>query len=173
MAEGGTLFLDEIGDMPLELQPKLLRVLQEREIERLGGNRVIPVNVRVIAATNRDLQHMAAEREFRGDLYYRLNVFPILLPPLRERPDDIPLLAKFFTQKLARRMNRDIDSIPAEALEHLSRYPWPGNVRELENVAERFALGLELALDDSAEGKESTGHEVSGGLSEQVEHFEK
>ncbi|QBJ33562.1 sigma 54-interacting transcriptional regulator [Hafnia alvei] len=153
MAEGGTLFLDEIGDMPLELQPKLLRVLQEREIERLGGNRVIPVNVRVIAATNRDLQHMAAEREFRGDLYYRLNVFPILLPPLRERPDDIPLLAKFFTQKLARRMNRDIDSIPAEALEHLSRYPWPGNVRELENVIERAVIltrrgPLNLQLND-------------------------
>lgn len=153
MAEGGTLFLDEIGDMPLELQPKLLRVLQEREIERLGGNRVIPVNVRVIAATNRDLQHMAAEREFRGDLYYRLNVFPILLPPLRERPDDIPLLARFFTQKLARRMNRDIDSIPAEALDHLSRYPWPGNVRELENVIERAVIltrrgPLNLQLND-------------------------
>ncbi|MBW7984635.1 sigma 54-interacting transcriptional regulator [Enterobacillus tribolii] len=140
MAEGGSLFLDEIGDMPLELQPKLLRVLQEREIERLGSNTVIPVDVRLIAATNRDLKQMAADREFRSDLYYRLNVFPILIPPLRERPEDIPLLAKFFTQKIARRMNRTIDSIPSAALRQLSQYPWPGNVRELENVIERAVI---------------------------------
>nr|WP_318384750.1 sigma 54-interacting transcriptional regulator [uncultured Enterobacter sp.] len=140
MADEGTLFLDEIGDLPLELQPKLLRVLQEREIERLGGNRVIPVNVRVIAATNRDLQQMVIDREFRSDLFYRLNVFPLVLPPLRERPDDIPLLTHAFTQKLARRLNKVIDDIPAQTLRQLMRYEWPGNVRELENVLERAVL---------------------------------
>lgn len=139
-AEGGSLFLDEVGDMPLELQPKLLRVLQEREIERLGSSRVIPVNVRLIAATNQDLHQKSLDREFRSDLYYRLNVFPILIPPLRERPEDIPLLAKHFTQKIARRMNRNIDSIPAEGMRLLSQLPWPGNVRELENVIERAVI---------------------------------
>ncbi|MBB1200671.1 GAF domain-containing protein [Enterobacteriaceae bacterium 89] len=140
MADGGTLFLDEIGDMPLELQPKLLRVLQEREVERLGGSRVIPVNVRMIAATNRDLHQMVQDREFRSDLFYRLNVFPIVIPPLRERPEDIPLLATWFTQKLAARMNKTIDTIPAQALQALCRYPWPGNVRELQNVIERAVI---------------------------------
>ncbi|HAI8812460.1 TPA: AAA domain-containing protein, partial [Escherichia coli] len=140
MADKSTLFLDEIGDMPLDLQPKLLRVLQEREIERIGGNKVIPVDVRLIAATNRNLKSMTDEREFREDLYYRLNVFPIWIPPLRERPEDIPLLATYFTQKIARRMNRNIDCIPRDALEQLSRYPWPGNVRELENVIERAVI---------------------------------
>ncbi|AIA70192.1 hydrogenase-4 transcriptional activator [Pectobacterium atrosepticum SCRI1043] len=140
MAEGGSLFLDEIGDMPLELQPKLLRVLQEREIERLGSNKVIPVDVRLIAATNRDLKQMSMDREFRSDLYYRLNVFPISIPPLRERPEDIPLLAKFFVQKIAHRMKRSIDNIPAQALRQLCQYPWPGNVRELENVIERAVI---------------------------------
>ena len=139
-AEGGSLFLDEVGDMPLELQPKLLRVLQEREIERLGSNRVIPVNVRLIAATNQDLHQKSLDREFRSDLYYRLNVFPILIPPLRERPEDIPLLAKHFTQKISRRMNRTIDSISAEGMRLLSQLPWPGNVRELENVIERAVI---------------------------------
>jgi formate hydrogenlyase transcriptional activator len=153
LAEGGTLFLDEVGDMPLELQPKLLRVLQEREIERLGGSKVIPVDVRLIAATNRDLKHMVAERQYRSDLYYRLNVFPIYIPPLRERPEDIPLLAKFFTQKIARRMNRTIDSIPVDTLRRLSQLPWPGNVRELENVIERAVIltrgnTLNLQLDE-------------------------
>ncbi|WP_275075286.1 sigma 54-interacting transcriptional regulator [Providencia rettgeri] len=140
MADKSTLFLDEIGDMPLELQPKLLRVLQEREIERIGGNKVIPVDVRLIAATNRDLKGMTDEREFREDLYYRLNVFPIIIPPLRERPEDIPLLATHFTQKIAQRMNRKIECIPREALAQLSLYPWPGNVRELENVIERAVI---------------------------------
>lgn len=139
-AEGGSLFLDEVGDMPLELQPKLLRVLQEREIERLGSSRVIPVNVRLIAATNQDLHQKSLDREFRSDLYYRLNVFPIQIPPLRERPEDIPLLAKHFTQKIARRMNRNIDSISAEGMRLLSQLPWPGNVRELENVIERAVI---------------------------------
>lgn len=126
--------------MPLELQPKLLRVLQEREIERIGGNKVIPVDVRLIAATNRDLKGMTDEREFREDLYYRLNVFPIMIPPLRERPEDIPLLATHFTQKIAQRMNRKIECIPRDALAQLSLYPWPGNVRELENVIERAVI---------------------------------
>lgn len=140
LADKSSLFLDEVGDMPLELQPKLLRVLQEQEFERLGSNKLIRTDVRLIAATNRDLRQMVADREFRSDLYYRLNVFPIHLPPLRERPDDIPLLVKAFTFKIARRLGRNIDSIPAETLRTLSRMEWPGNVRELENVIERAVL---------------------------------
>lgn len=120
LADKSSLFLDEVGDMPLELQPKLLRVLQEQEFERLGSNKIIQTDVRLIAATNRDLKKMVADREFRSDLYYRLNVFPIHLPPLRERPEDIPLLAKAFTFKIARRLGRNIDSIPAETLRTLS-----------------------------------------------------
>ncbi|HDZ0870555.1 TPA: formate hydrogenlyase transcriptional activator FlhA [Klebsiella pneumoniae] len=140
LADKSSLFLDEVGDMPLELQPKLLRVLQEQEFERLGSNKLIQTDVRLIAATNRDLKQMVIDREFRSDLYYRLNVFPIHLPPLRERPDDIPLLVKAFTFKIARRMGRNIDSIPAETLRTLTRMEWPGNVRELENVIERAVL---------------------------------
>ena len=140
LADKSSLFLDEVGDMPLELQPKLLRVLQEQEFERLGSNKLIQTDVRLIAATNRDLKKMVADREFRSDLYYRLNVFPICLPPLRERPEDIPLLVKAFTAKIARRMGRNIDSIPAETLRTLSAMEWPGNVRELENVIERAVL---------------------------------
>lgn len=140
LADKSSLFLDEVGDMPLELQPKLLRVLQEQEFERLGSNTLIRTDVRLIAATNRDLRQMVEDREFRSDLYYRLNVFPIQLPPLRERPDDIPLLAKAFTSKIARRLGRQIDSIPTHALRTLCDMPWPGNVRELENVIERAVL---------------------------------
>ena len=140
LADKSSLFLDEVGDMPIELQPKLLRVLQEQEFERLGSNKLIHTDVRLIAATNRDLKQMVADREFRSDLYYRLNVFPIHLPPLRERPEDIPLLVKAFTFKIARRLGRNIDSIPAETLRLLSRMEWPGNVRELENVIERAVL---------------------------------
>ena len=140
LADKSSLFLDEVGNMPVELQPKLLRVLQEQEFERLGSNKLIHTDVRLIAATNRDLKQMVADREFRSDLYYRLNVFPIHLPPLRERPDDIPLLVKAFTFKIARRLGRNIDSIPAETLRLLSRMEWPGNVRELENVIERAVL---------------------------------
>jgi len=140
LADKGTLFLDEVGDIPLELQPKLLRALQEREIERLGSHRVIPVDARLIAATNRNLMQMVAQREYRSDLYYRLNVFPIVIPPLRDRPEDIPLLASYFAQKIARRMNRQIDSIPADTLQHLAGLQWPGNVRELENVIERAVI---------------------------------
>ncbi|QQN35110.1 formate hydrogenlyase transcriptional activator FlhA [Rahnella aceris] len=140
LADKGTLFLDEVGEIPIELQPKLLRILQEQEFERVGGNKLISVDVRMIAATNRDLCQMVADKEFRSDLYYRLNVFPIVIPPLRERPEDIPQLVKFLTYKIAKRMKRTIDSIPAETLRLLSRMPWPGNVRELENVIERAVL---------------------------------
>src|SRR5206468_2748633 len=132
LADGGTLFLDEVGDIPVELQPKLLRVLQEQEFERLGGTRTIHTNARLVAATNRDLAGMVAAREFRSDLYYRLNVFPILVPPLRERREDIPLLVRYFAQKLSRRMNKRIETIPAEAMDAMMRYRWPGNIRELE-----------------------------------------
>ncbi|MEO3990701.1 formate hydrogenlyase transcriptional activator FlhA [Pseudocitrobacter cyperus] len=155
LADKSSLFLDEVGDMPLELQPKLLRVLQEQEFERLGSNKLIRTDVRLIAATNRDLKQMVNDREFRSDLYYRLNVFPIHLPPLRERPEDIPLLVKAFTFKIARRLGRNIDSIPAETLRTLERMEWPGNVRELENVIERAVLltrgsVLQLSLPELA-----------------------
>ncbi len=140
LADQGTLFLDEIGEIPLELQPKLLRAIQEQEFERLGGNRTLRVNVRLIAATNRDLKAMLEEGKFRSDLYYRLNVFPIQTPPLRERREDIPLLVRYFTQKYAQRAGRTIDSIPARSLEALARYDWPGNIRELQNLIERSVI---------------------------------
>jgi len=147
LAHQGTLFLDEIGDIPLELQSKLLRVLQEQEFERLGSTKTIRVDIRLVAATNRDLSAMIADKQFRGDLYYRLNVFPIVSPPLRERQEDIPLLVRYFAQKFARRMNRHIETIPTETMTALSRYHWPGNVRELENLIERAVIlsqGTEL-----------------------------
>jgi formate hydrogenlyase transcriptional activator len=140
VADQGSLFLDEIGDIPLELQPKLLRVLQEREFERLGSTRTKKVDVRVVAATHRDLEDMIVKKEFRSDLYYRLNVFPISIPPLRERPDDVPLLAQHFVQEAARRMNKTIETIPPETMEALTQYGWPGNIRELENVIERAVI---------------------------------
>jgi formate hydrogenlyase transcriptional activator len=140
LADRGTLFLDEIGDVPLELQPKLLRVLQEKEFERLGGTRTLHVDVRVVAATNRTLPQMVDERLFRSDLYYRLNVFPIVVPPLRERREDIPLLVRYFAQKHAKGMDRRIETIPVEEMEALTRYHWPGNVRELENLIERAVI---------------------------------
>ncbi len=140
LAHRGTLFLDEVGDIPLELQPKLLRVLQEKEFERLGGTRTIHVDVRVVAATNRDLVRMVEERQFRSDLYYRLNVFPIRMPPLRERAEDVPLLVRHFVQKYARRMDRRIETILAQDMEALVGYHWPGNVRELENLIERAVI---------------------------------
>ena len=140
LAHQGTLFLDEIGDVPLELQAKLLRALQEREIERLGSTRTIRVDFRLIAATNRDLEEMVAEREFRADLYYRLNVFPIRIPPLRERREDIPLLVHYFAQRFAKRLRRPIESISRESMEMLCRWSWPGNVRELQNVIERAVI---------------------------------
>jgi len=140
IADGGTLFLDEVGDIPLEVQPKLLRVLQEREFERLGNSRTIRTNVRVIAATNRDLSEMVGKREFRADLFYRLNVFPVRLPSLRERREDIPRLVRYFTQRYCSRMNRHITSIPDETLRALSDWSWPGNIRELENFIERSVI---------------------------------
>jgi formate hydrogenlyase transcriptional activator len=140
LADQGSLFLDEVGDIPFEIQPKLLRALQEREFERLGSNRTKKVDVRLVAATNRDLEKMMENREFRSDLYYRLNVFPIRIPPLRERPGDIPLLVRYFTQKYSRRMQKQIESIPAAALRKLSGWHWPGNIRELENFIERSVI---------------------------------
>ncbi|HTB13132.1 MAG TPA: sigma 54-interacting transcriptional regulator [Bryobacteraceae bacterium] len=139
-AHGGTLFLDEIGELPLELQPKLLRVLQERECERVGGGCTIRVDVRVIAATNSDLEQMVSQRRFRADLFYRLNVFPILIPPLRDRLDDIPLITKHFIRILSSQMNKDVSQIADEALKCLRRHTWPGNVRELQNVIERAVI---------------------------------
>jgi len=140
LAHKGTLFLDEVGDLPLELQPKLLRALQEKEFERLGSTRTIPVDVRLVVATNRDLAKMVADRQFRSDLYYRLKVFPITTPPLRERAEDIPLLVRHFVDKHARRMNRRIDTIPSDVMQALTRWHWPGNVRELENFLERAVI---------------------------------
>jgi len=140
LANGGTIFLDEVGDIPLELQPKLLRVLQEQAFERLGGTRTVRVDIRLVAATNRNLEEMVAARTFRSDLYYRLRVFPLVIPPLRERQADIPALVRYFVQKFARRMNRTIETIPAGTLEVLVRYAWPGNIRELENLIERAVI---------------------------------
>ncbi|HKV24747.1 MAG TPA: sigma 54-interacting transcriptional regulator [Candidatus Acidoferrum sp.] len=140
LAHEGTLFLDEIGDLPLELQPKILRALQEREFERLGGTKTIPVNVRLIAATNKNLTKMVAANEFRSDLYYRLKVFPVEIPPLRERREDIPILVNYFVNKHSRRMNRQIATVPEETMEVLRNWRWPGNVRELENFMERAVI---------------------------------
>ena len=139
-AHGGTLFLDEIGELPLHLQSKLLRAVQEQEFERVGGNRTIQVDVRIVAATNRDLKAMVEENRFRADLYYRLAVFPVNVPALRERSEDIPLLARYFVEKHAVRMGRNIESIPAYALDALTNYDWPGNIRELQNVIERSVV---------------------------------
>jgi len=139
-ADGGTLFLDEIGDLPLELQPKLLRVLQEKQVERLGSGRPFQVDVRIIAATNQDLWRMVQERKFRADLYYRLNVFPITLPPLRERKCDISLLVEHFVQKFAKQQCKSIKCIPDEVMELLKDHDWPGNIRELQNVIERAVI---------------------------------
>jgi formate hydrogenlyase transcriptional activator len=153
LAHLGTVFLDEIGEIPLELQPKLLRVLQEREFERLGGTRTIRSDARLIAATNRDLSAMVDEQKFRQDLFYRLNVFPIRVPALRERTEDIPLLVRHFVQQFSRKMNKHIDSIPSESMRALVRYEWPGNIRELQNVIERAVIlspgpALKVSLAD-------------------------
>jgi len=164
LASGGTLFLDEVGDIPPELQPKLLRVLQEQEFERLGSTRTIRVDVRLVSATNRDLAQMVAGGQFRNDLYYRLNVFPVVLPPLRERRDDIPRLVRHFAHKVARRMGRQIETIPAEAMDVLVQYPWPGNIRELENVVERAVIlspGPELHVNVSELQRAGVGRRKS------------
>jgi transcriptional regulator with GAF, ATPase, and Fis domain len=134
------LFLDEVGDIPLDLQPKLLRALQEKSFERLGGTRTIPIDVRLIAATNRNLTRMLGDKLFRSDLYYRLRVFPIIAPPLRDHTEDIPVLVRHFTKKYAEKMDRQIDKIPTETMKALVKWPWPGNVRELENFIERSVI---------------------------------
>jgi formate hydrogenlyase transcriptional activator len=168
LADRGTLFLDEVGDLPLELQPKLLRVLQEQEFERLGGNRTQRVDVRVVAATNQDLSKQVAERSFRSDLFYRLNVFPIQIPALRERAEDIPLLVRYFVQRFSRRLNKAVEYIPADTMDALTQYSWPGNVRELENLLERAVLlspGKELRVPltelKSAAANSTAGAEAS------------
>jgi formate hydrogenlyase transcriptional activator len=140
LADQGTLFLDEVGDIPIEIQPKLLRALQEREFERLGSTHTRKVNIRLVAATNRDLENMVANREFRSDLYYRLNVFPIRIPPLRDRREDIPLLVSYFVQKFAKQMQKCIETVPAAVMKGLTNLEWPGNIRELENFIERAVL---------------------------------
>jgi formate hydrogenlyase transcriptional activator len=171
LANRGTIFLDEIGDIPLELQPKLLRVLQEREFERLGSTRTMRSDARLIAATNRDLDQLVAEGKFRSDLYYRLNVFPVRVPALRERPEDIPLLVRHFVQQFSRRLSKTIDAIPAETMTALTRYAWPGNIRELQNVIERAVIltngpVLSVHIDDlrapnGAPSSTSNGHAAS------------
>jgi len=140
LADQGTLFLDEVGDIPIEVQPKLLRALQEREFERLGSTHTRKVNVRLVAATNRDLDKMVTDREFRSDLFYRLNVFPIRIPPLRGRREDIPLLVSYFVQKFAKQMQKNIETIPSSVMKGLTTWDWPGNIRELENFIERAVI---------------------------------
>jgi transcriptional regulator with GAF, ATPase, and Fis domain len=171
MAHRGTLFLDEVGDIPLDLQPKLLRALQEKSFERLGGTRTIPIDVRLVAATNRNLTQMMGDKLFRSDLYYRLKVFPITTPPLRDHPEDIPLLARHFTNKYAAKMDRTIDKIPTETMRALVSWPWPGNVRELENFIERSVIlsrgpSLRAPL---AELRATAAEAASGSTLEEVE----
>jgi formate hydrogenlyase transcriptional activator len=161
------LFLDEIGKLPLELQPKLLRAIQDQEFERVGGTRTIRTDVRFVAATNRDLKAMVDENQFRADLYYRLHVFPLSVPPLRERREDIPLLTRYFVQKHAQRMGRAIDEIPKSAMEALTRYDWPGNIRELQNVLERSVIlthgnTLQIAMSDLGQTSRSSVPSPSG-----------
>jgi formate hydrogenlyase transcriptional activator len=171
LANRGTVFLDEVGEIPLELQPKLLRVLQEREFERLGSTRTLRTDARLIAATNRDLTAMVEEQKFRSDLYYRLNVFPVRVPSLRERREDIPLLVRHFAQQFSRRMNRSIETIPSETMNALVRYDWPGNIRELQNVIERAVIIsngsiLKVPLDDLRTRVASAEALNGGGVSE-------
>jgi formate hydrogenlyase transcriptional activator len=163
VANGGTIFLDEIGEVPLELQTKLLRVLQEREFERLGSSRTLRTDARLIAATNRDLEAMVNEQKFRSDLFFRLNVFPVHMPPLRERDGDIPLLVRHFTQQFSRRMNKTIETIPSATMDALCRYHWPGNIRELQNVIERAVIistGPALSVDVADLKFPKAGHAV-------------
>jgi formate hydrogenlyase transcriptional activator len=174
LAHQGTLFLDEIGDVPLELQPKLLRVLQEQEFERLDSTHTRHVNVRLVAATNREMAKMVSEGTFRDDLYYRLNVFPLTLPPLRERPEDIPLLAHHFVHSYARRLRKAIDTIPIEVLDAFTSYHWPGNVRELQNVLERAVIltpgtVLQLPSTDWQRSRTTTETSTGGKTLEEVE----
>jgi PAS domain S-box-containing protein len=171
MAHRGTLFLDEVGDIPLDLQPKLLRALQEKAFERLGGTKTIPIDVRLVAATNRNLTQMMGDKLFRSDLYYRLKVFPIITPPLRDHPEDIPILARHFTKKYAAKMGRHIDKIPSETMRALVGWHWPGNVRELENFIERSViLSSGTSLRAPLAEIRADAAEVAGGVTlEQVE----
>jgi formate hydrogenlyase transcriptional activator len=185
VANGGTIFLDEIGEIPLELQTKLLRVLQEREFERLGSSRTLRTDARLIAATNRDLEAMVAEQKFRSDLFFRLNVFPIQVPPLRERHGDIPLLVRHFAQQFSKRMNKTIDTISSATMDALSRYHWPGNIRELQNVIERAvitstgpvlkvdAADLKISESSSSAQKGSAQGSTNGGLRDTLEETER
>ena len=185
VAHGGTIFLDEIGEIPLELQTKLLRVLQEREFERLGSSRTLRTDARLIAATNRDLEAMVAEQKFRSDLFFRLNVFPIQVPPLRERHGDIPLLVRHFAQQFSKRMNKTIDTISSATMEALSRYHWPGNIRELQNVIERAVItstgrvlkvdvaDLKISKPSSPAEKGSAQGSTNGGLRDTLEETER
>ena len=185
VANGGTIFLDEIGEIPLELQTKLLRVLQEREFERLGSSRTLRTDARLIAATNRDLEAMVAEQKFRSDLFFRLNVFPIQVPPLRERHGDIPLLVRHFAQQFSKRMNKTIDTISSATMEALSRYHWPGNIRELQNVIERAVItstgpvlkvdvaDLKISKPSSPAEKSSAQGSTNGGLRDTLEETER
>jgi formate hydrogenlyase transcriptional activator len=174
LANHGTMFLDEIGEIPLELQPKLLRVLQEREFERLGSSRTLKTDTRLIAATNRDLDRMVEENRFRADLFYRLNVFPIRVPPLRERPEDIPILVRHFAKQYARRMNKQIDAIASETMKALCEYRWPGNIRELQNVIERAVVlskgsELRISLSELKRRAVPDGDGASSGTLEEAE----
>jgi len=171
LADQGTLFLDEVGDIPPEIQPKLLRVLQEREFERLGSTHTRKVNVRLVAATNRDLEKMVADREFRNDLYYRLNVFPIRIPPLRDRREDIPLLVGYFVQKCAKQMQKRIEAVPVSVMKGLAAWDWPGNIRELENFVERAVIltrgkSLEAPLGELRKSKKDEPVQASAPRSE-------
>ncbi len=180
LASRGTIFLDEIGEIPLQLQPKLLRVLQEREFERLGDSRTLKSDARLIAATNRDLEAMVEEQGFRSDLYYRLNVFPVCISPLRERPEDIPPLVRHFVQQFSRRMNKAIPTISPETMAALVRHPWPGNVRELQNIIERAVilsagLVLKLSMDElpSPSDVQPVGRRGNGSLRTVLEDAER
>jgi len=170
LANGGTLFLDEVGDIPLELQPKLLRVVQEQEFERLGSTRTQHVDVRLVAATNRNLEQMVGDKQFREDLYFRLNVFPVRIPPLRDRAGDIPLLVRHYVDLYAQRMNKRIETIPEEAMAALCRYSWPGNIRELQNLIERAViLTPGNVLHNQIDELQSSGPITTGGTLEDVE----
>jgi formate hydrogenlyase transcriptional activator len=174
LAHQGTIFLDEVEDIPLDLQSKLLRVLQEQEFERLGSSRTLRVDVRVVAATNADLAQMVEEKKFRSDLYYRLNVFPINVPPLRERPEDIPLLVHFFANKFAQQMRKRIESVPKETMAALVSYHWPGNIRELQNLVERAVIlsrgsTLEIPLAELKQPAKAVVHTNGGNTLETVE----
>jgi transcriptional regulator with GAF, ATPase, and Fis domain len=172
MAHRGTLFLDEVGDIPLDLQPKLLRALQEKSFERLGGTKTIPIDVRLVAATNRNLTQMMGDKLFRSDLYYRLKVFPITTPPLRDRAEDIPILARYFTKKYAAKMGRQIDKIPSDVMRALVDWRWPGNIRELENFIERAVIlsggsSLRAPLNEIREDATETAGDAT------LEHMER